>query len=452
MRPLKQFLLAFASIGLVAAAPTEADVAAVRFYVVSNRAYTPAARAAALRAVERLPALLDDPARFELEAAHIAALADNGHSALLPPQWATRHPRSPVHLGLFADGLYVVAAPPDQARLLRRRVVAINGQPWQEVRRAYARYQGGEQAFRDQFVTLFMETPALLVAAGFGAEPDRLRLTVEGPRKRLETVSIAARLTPPEGEAAFVGSPMLLDAAGLLPPAARPLYLREPDRPFRLAFPSGLDAAYVRLNATRGLGIDAFLTASLDALRARRPRNIVIDLRFNLGGDLNLIREFMQALPGLAQGGHVYAVTSGRTFSAAIAGLGYLRQAGGDRVVIVGEPIGDRLEFWAEGEFVPLPNLGVLMLYADERHNYVTGCPEEDCHRSIRSHPIRVTTLQPDLPAPLRFADFIAGRDPAMDAIARDIARNRPRLPYAELSLGSEIGESRRISGIALRR
>ena len=88
---------------------------------------------------------------------------------------------------------------------------------------------------------------------------------------------------------------------------------------------------------------------------------------------------------------------------------------------MVGEPIGDRLEFWAEGDFLTLPGLGALLLYADERHNYRTGCPEADCHGSIRSHPIRVESLQPDIAAPLGFADFLAGRDPAMEAIARDI-------------------------------
>ena len=146
-----------------------------------------------------------------------------------------------------------------------------------------------------------------------------------------------------------------------------------------------------------------------------------------MGGNLNITRDFMLALPGLAQGGRVYAITSGRTFSAAISSLGYLRQAAGDRLVIVGEPIGDRLEFWAEGDIMRLPGLDGLMLYATERHNYMTGCPEADCHASIRDHPIRVTGLQPDIAAPLRYADFRAGRDPAMDAIARDARR----LPYA---------------------
>lgn len=441
MRPMKQNLLAIASAAALSvpslAAPTPADVEAVRDYVGKNRAYSATARAEALRGVERLPGLLGRPARFELEAAAIAALANNGHSALLPPQWPSRYKRSPVHLGLFADGLFVIAAPPEHEATLRRRVLAINGRPWRTVHRAYARYQGGEQAFRDQFVTLFMETPALLAAAGLGEDPDSLALTLEAGRGRRQVVTIPARLTPPRGDAAFAGYPQQLDGASLLAQERRPLYLQEAERPFRLAFRSEIDGAYIQLKATRGLEIDAFLTAALAQLGARRPRNIVLDLRFNLGGDLNVTRNFMRALPALAQGGRVYAITSGRTFSAAISSLGYLKQAAGDRLTIVGEPIGDRLEFWAEGDILLLPGLGALMLYADERHNYVTGCPEPDCHGSIRTHPIRVRSLQPDIAAPLRFADFVAGRDPAMEAILRDLRRPAPRLPYENVASAS---------------
>jgi hypothetical protein len=438
MRPLKQILLALASISMLSAAPARAapgpeDVAAVRNYVARNRSYTPAARAEAIGRIALLPGLAGDPARFELEVAHIAALADNGHSALLPPQWASRYKRSPVRLGLFADGLYVVAAPLDRRQLLGRQVLRINGHDWRQVRSAYARYQGGEPAFRDQFVTLFMELPALLVAAGFGTDPDLVEYSL-APRRRgpPEQVLVAAALSPYRGDNAFTGTPMLLEAAAMLPPTARPLYLREPERRFRLAFVPEIDAAFIQLKVTGGLHIDAFLANTLAELRERRPRNIVVDLRFNMGGNLNITRDFMPVLPDLAQGGRVYAITSGRTFSAAISSLGYLRQAAGERLVIVGEPIGDRLEFWAEGDIMRLPGFDGLMLYATERHNYMTGCPEADCHASIRDHPIRVAGLQPDIAAPLRYADFRAGRDPAMEAIARHVRTIR-RLPYAPM-------------------
>lgn len=428
MRALKQIPLLLASLALPAAAaraaPGPADVAAVRTYVERDRAYTPEARETALRRVALLPGLTRSPARFELEVAAIAALAGNGHSALLPPQWPSRYRRSPVHFGLFADGLYVVSAPRDRLRLVGRRVLRINGHAWRDIRTAYARYQGGLQSFRDQFVTMFMELPALLVAAGFGTDPARLTLSLEARGGRPETVIVPAALTPYRGEAAFVGQSALLDGAALLPAERVPLYLRAPERVYRLAFPEGMDGAWIQLKAVRGLGIDRFLDNSLEELRRRRPRNIVVDLRFNIGGDLNIAREFMRALPGIAQD-RVYAITSGRTFSAAISSLGYLKQAAGDRLTIVGEPIGDRLEFWAEGDTLELPGLGAVLLYARERHNYLNGCPEADCHAAIRNHPIRVRSLQPDITVALRWADFQAGRDPAMLAIARDIERRR---------------------------
>ncbi len=428
MNMLKQIALLLASLALPAAvataAPGPADVAAVRTWVERNRSWTPARRAEALRRIELLPSLLGRRARFELEVARIAALADNGHSALLPPQWPSRYRRSPVRLGLFADGLYVIAAPRERARLIGRRVLRINGRDWREVRAAYAHYQGGLPSFRDQFVTLFMELPALLAAAGFGNDPGQVVYTLALPDGRSEPVAVRAVFSPYRDEAAFSGRSALLDGAAMLPPDRLPLYLRAPERIYRLAFPQVIDGAYVQLKAARGLGIDQFLENTLGELRRRRPRNIVVDLRFNIGGDLNIARGFMQALPGIAQD-RVYAITSGRTFSAAISSLGYLKQAAGDRLTIVGEPIGDRLEFWAEGDIMTLPGLGAMLLYASERHNYMTGCPEADCHAAIREHPIRVRNLQPDLPVSLTWADFSAGRDPAMLAIARDIGRRR---------------------------
>ena len=64
--------------------------------------------------------------------------------------------------------------------------------------------------------------------------------------------------------------------------------------------------------------------------------------------------------------------------------MGYLKQSAGESVVIVGEPVGDRLEFYAEGDLVCLSNSGVIMLMVTERHNYLTGCQEEGCHGSIK--------------------------------------------------------------------
>ena len=211
-------------------------------------------------------------------------------------------------------------------------------------------------------------------------------------------VELAPRSRRYEGEAALLGYPQLLDAAAMLPPAERPLYLQDPD---------GRSASLSRTRSTAPISSSRRPAApdfdrlprkhagraSPPAAAQHRRRPALQPRRRPHPG-----AAFMQALPGLARGGRLYAITSGRTFSAAISSLGYLRQAAGDRLTIVGEPIGDRLEFWAEGDIMQLPGLGAMLLYATERHNYMTGCPEPDCHAAIRDHPIRVASSQPDLP------------------------------------------------------
>ena len=117
-------------------------------------------------------------------------------------------------------------------------------------------------------------------------------------------------------------------------------------------------------------------------------------------------------------------LTSPWTFSAAISTAGYLKQAGGSRVTIVGEMVGDRLEFWAEGRLARLPYSGAAMSYSTQRHDYKTGCkPYTDCHGSVVRHPIAVPSLAPDISAPLTIEDIIAGRDPGMDAIAKALRK-----------------------------
>ena len=91
---------------------------------------------------------------------------------------------------------------------------------------------------------------------------------------------------------------------------------------------------------------------------------------------------------------------------------------------IVGEEVGDRLIFFAEGRGVTLPNSGIGIGVATERHDYQTGCkPYKDCHGPVACNPISVPTLTPDIAAPWTIAAYRAGRDPAMDAVAAAVKR-----------------------------
>jgi hypothetical protein len=64
-----------------------------------------------------------------------------------------------------------------------------------------------------------------------------------------------------------------------------------------------------------------------------------------------------------------------------------------------------------------------VLLPATERHNYITGCQEPDCHESIKRDPIRVRSLEPDIAAPLSYAEYRAGRDPSLEAVRRALGK-----------------------------
>jgi hypothetical protein len=416
------------------------DVGVLRRFLDLDRSFGADARARAEASLSRLEARAArlTPAGFQIAAAEIAALAGNGHTMLVPAPWASRFHRIPLRLHGFADGLFVVHAPEGLHQTRGGRVVAIDGRPVAEVQRVHAGLCGALEAKCRDWIGFFVEAPELLHAAGLARRDDRLELVLERPDGSLFSREVAASADP------TVGDPLaLLDRSRVVEFAAEnaspvPLALAEPRRFFRALPLPGIDACYVQLRKNApapGEDLAAFLSSVESELARSRPRHAVVDLRFDGGGDLTTTRAFFERLPRLVPG-RIFALASGRTFSAGIASLGYLKQAGGERVTIVGEPVGDRLEYWAEGSLLELPDSGGVLLYATERHDYRTGCPEADCHDPIRRHPIRVASLAPDIPAPLTFAAYRAGRDPAMDAVQEALApRVAPRLDPSRCNL-----------------
>ncbi|HEV2286169.1 MAG TPA: hypothetical protein VGR80_09015, partial [Steroidobacteraceae bacterium] len=128
-------------------------------------------------------------------------------------------------------------------------------------------------------------------------------------------------------------------------------------------------------------------------------------------------------------GGQLFVLTDALTFSAAITTAAFIKEAGGDRVALIGEPPGDRLSFFSEGGRACLPNLKVCLYYQMARHDYGHACTDwRECFWLNWLYPVRVRTLQPDIVVPLKFDDWNRGRDAAYD-VARELAgKLRPRL------------------------
>lgn len=411
--------------GTAQAADYRPDVDAVQQLLAKDTAFSADERQ---QAEFMLAALRNDvdkltAAEFQLRVAKLFALAHNGHTMLLTGLWPSQFNRITVRTHVFADGIFVLDA--EDRTLIGQKLLAIDGHPVAQLRQRFTEYWGALPNKCDDWLGYWLESAELLHAAGLAQKPDELTLHLQNDKGQIRDIRLPATLQPPgHGRYAFFSHSRLYEllSANLPTGIPAPLYLQEPDKLFRYAAVAELNAFYLQLRYNThaaGQRLDStFIASVLDAIAKQKPSHIIVDLRLNSGGDLNNTRTLMQTLPTLLPPeGKIFAITSGRTFSAGIASLGYLKQAGGEHVVIVGEPVGDTLEYWAEGNLVELPVSKAEILIATERHNYVTGCPEPDCHGSIREHPIKVQSLAPDIMAPLRYQDYQHGIDPAMRAI-----------------------------------
>jgi hypothetical protein len=390
------------------------------------------AEAAARLAKLESDAATASPIYFELELARIVALADNGHTASPAPFRAPRYSRVPIRLVPFGDQFYVLRADTAYADLLGARVVAIDGKPIRDVRAIAHTLWGGTPSWRDRHVPFLLESPEQMLALGVGkdAKAASYRFLLRNGR----TIERRIVANPSDSRLDFRGTvrwlspePLVNDRGEwrhLVAPDRTPWAFQDVARTFRTRVATDLNALVVQLRSnvdSPGEAIAQFLQTTTEEIKRVKPRHLIVDLRTNGGGDLNNTREFVKSLPALVPG-RIFVLTSPWTFSAAISTTGYLKQAGGDRVTIVGEMVGDRLEFWAEGRLARLPFSGAAMSYSTQRHDYRTGCrPYTDCHGAVVRNPISVATLAPDIDAPLTIEAMIAGRDPGMEAIAKAI-------------------------------
>ena len=151
----------------------------------------------------------------------------------------------------------------------------------------------------------------------------------------------------------------------------------------------------------------------------RRPRYVIVDLRFNAGGNYFNAVLFAQALPRLlAPKGKVFVLVGRNTFSAAIVTAALLKEYGGQRVTLVGETMGDASHFWAEGGELVLPNSKMVVTYASAFHHLAHRCSNPDrCYWGDVAVGLKAVSLEPQLRIATPFADYAAGHDPVLDRV-----------------------------------
>jgi len=364
---------------------------------------------AALR--DRVPALADHEVVVGM--IRLVAMLRDGHSRLTLPVGAadtqshtpTAAPKSgmafhilPLKLYLFSDGLYVQAATPEHRDLVGARVVRIGTMPADaalEAIRPVVHYDS--QMWLKLVGPQYLMVPEILQACGVTEAVGRTPLTLEKDG-RTTTIVLEPLTTTPE-PAWVVWS----DVSG----TPKPLYLRDKDKPFWFEVLPGRKAIYAQVNSVQddtGETLAAFSARMIAAAQAAGAEKIVLDLRLNGGGNNYLNRGLVLALLGaedLNRYGRLFTIIGRNTFSAAVSLVSALERW--SETIFVGEPTGNVPSQYGDARRYPLPHSGLTVRLSsvywrdaevDERRPWVA----------------------PDIATPLAWADYAAGRDPALEA------------------------------------
>ena len=395
-------------------------------------------RGAFLRKITALRTQLDamTPERFEIAVAEAIALSDNGHSNVSPIGISRRVNHFPIRTGPFEDGEFIIQAKQGFEHLLGAEIVAVEGHPMPDITDAFVAMYGGTEDRSRFFSHLYINSPALLYGKGFTASPDGARLSLKLANGETTDVYLAGTLFP-EGRRSPFGREVMDyrvpeedsgDWLHLMTGREPPLYLAEPDEPFLYRYLDDANGAYIKINYNwdvNGRSLQGWLKDVSSDMRERKPGFAVVDLRFN-GGGTDATNRFAEELPSLVHnGGTVYVVTSRETFSAGIGAAAQIKKFAGNRVRIVGGPVGDRLRFIANGgELFKLPNSGISAPVWSTIEDYADGCWEwSQCFWfSPFFRREGVGDLEPHVLIRTNFADYADNRDAVMDTILAEVS------------------------------
>ena len=347
----------------------------------------------------------------------IAAMVGDGHTRVDPrkdPRF--QFPSLPLQLYLFEDGLYVRAATPEHAGLLGARIEAVGGVPVAEALRRAAELASRDNAIGPlAYIPQYLALPDILHALELSDRRDSALLTLtKGDRRWTAQIRAGevAPLWPPDTDISLVTPEGWVDARTTPQP---PLWLQAPLDYHRMIDLPERRALYVQLNMVSGTddqSLARFGERIAERVAATNPSAVILDLRLNRGGNGNLRNRFVPALiRSEDEDTRLFVLTGRGTYSASQFILDDLDRLTG--AVFIGEPASSKPSSYGDGYRSIMPNSGIAI-----RSSIYWW--QEGQNRS--------PWTWVDIAAPLTFADYAAGRDPALETALNYV----PQPPLAD--------------------
>ena len=358
--------------------------------------------AAAEAAKARIPTIGDDAALVEVvRLAQMPGLGGrDGHTGIFPFIPGSGTHVYPILLWQFSDGLVITAAKAPYEDLVGSRIVAIDRHPIADVLRDVEPLAPRDNPSNlRSYSNLYLRVSELLAGLGILETAGAATFSVVGPDAGAAIRDVRIEPILADDDVAWHGGdPVTL-------PSSATMWLSRKDDILWWTYLADSKTLYVQFNEVRG-GINAIADEILE--RAKQPDvdKVVVDLRHNGGGDNTTYRRLLATLrdPAIDQPGRLVLLIGRLTFSAAANFSTELEQTTG--ATFVGEDMGGSPNLYGDVRPTRLPYgaPGPIDVYVATR-TWVKSTADDP----------RIT-IEPDVAVPYSSADWLAGRDPVLEA------------------------------------
>ena len=342
---------------------------------------------------ESIPNLKDH--EIIVEMATLVAMLQDGHTQFQGVfQFFTD--QYPFRLEVFSDGIFVRSAPSALKETIGARLFRL-GQV--DVEEAFERVASVTPHDNDMtlknWVPSIMVIPEILHAQDITTDSDRAQF-VFADRNGQELILDLAPVRPEDP----------LDWIDASAGVEQPLYLQHPKDNYWHQYLEDSQILFVQYNRVQdapGESIAEFFARVSQRMPELPIKSIVLDVRFNSGGNNYLNAPVVEWVKSSMQGSNVnfYVIIGRRTFSAAQTLVTHLEAT--TDVILVGEPTGGSPNHFGDPVKLRLPHSDLTLAVSSLYHNDAPGDNR--------------TTIEPQLLAPLSSKDYFSGRDPALEAI-----------------------------------
>jgi len=302
----------------------------------------------------------------------------------------------PLRLRWFGDGLAVVSAAQPLRETVGTRVIKIGAMSAEQVEAAVAPYIPHEnQAWLHYQSPNFMVFDELLSYLKIVPPKGRVEFTFE--RNDGKRFSLEVPRWPLNAQTNMVTAWDELKTSS-------PLYRKHPDSPYWREYIPDSKTFYIQYNKCQNIGqsFEDFTREAFSFADSHSIERVIVDLRFNAGGDSRVIKPLIDGLKSrksLSAAGHLYALIGAVTYSSGMmAALDFKEEL---HAILIGEPTGGKPNQFGEVKRATLPNSNLAIYYPMKFFHPISDTDPE--------------SVMPDVPVRLTFEDFLAGRDAVLE-------------------------------------